>query len=59
MIDGKFARNKGDLCITNPLNCTQGLTFSIWEKVEYPRKLLDLDPDSGDFEKKYVVSTGK
>ena len=55
--DGQF-QTPGDLCILNPINCDKGLSFSIWEKVIHPRKLIDLDPDSGEFEKRYIFSTG-
>ena len=26
---------EGDVCQLNPLNCTDGLSFSIWEKIVY------------------------
>ena len=57
VIDGKFARPQ-DACIRNPKNCNRGLSFSIWEKVFYSRKLIDFHPDDAAFDKQYIFSTG-
>ena len=59
VIDGKFAR-ADDACIKNPKFCTNGLSFSIWEKVFYARDIIDLHPehDKDAFDKKYIFSTG-
>jgi len=57
VVDSKF-RLRSDNCMQNPAKCNEGLSIAIWEKVTHPRKLIDLDPDTGDFEKKYIFSTG-
>ena len=57
IIDGQFAK-RGDQCIVNPKYCVNGLSFSIWEKVIYPKSLIDTDPNTGTFSRQYVFSTG-
>jgi len=55
--DGKFKKST-DNCISNPSNCKNGLSFSVWEKVEHPMDIVN-DPNNADlFNKKYIVSTG-
>ena len=55
--DGHFQAPR-DKCIQNPIHCHQGLSFSVFEKVIHPRKLIDLLPDDPEFEKRYILSTG-
>jgi len=55
--DGKFKRST-DKCIENPIHCTKGLSFAVWEKVEHPMDIVN-DPNNMDqFKKKYILSTG-
>ena len=56
-MDGSFVQT-GDECMKNPKNCDRGLSFSIFEKVYYPRAIIDIHPDGQDWDKKYVFSTG-
>jgi len=39
MSDGHFVR-PDDFCQVNPINCPDGLSFSIWEKIEYDDNIL-------------------
>ena len=50
LIDGKFQRT-GDTCIANPANCQDGLSFSVWEKMEYPMDIIN-EPDATTFKKR-------
>ena len=44
-----------DPCMFNPLNCTAGLSFSVWEQMSYSS---DVVTRAGGHRKKYVISTG-
>ena len=44
-----------DACMLNPMNCTKGLSWSVWEQMQYGSDLLD--PKGGNT-KKYIMSTG-
>jgi len=44
-----------DPCMINPLNCTDGLSWSIWEQMQYGSDIID--PKGGQT-KKYIMSTG-
>merc|ERR1719382_2409710 len=44
-----------DACMLNPMNCTEGLSWSVWEQMQYGSDLLD--PKGGNT-KKYIMSTG-
>merc|ERR1719483_1569478 len=44
-----------DPCMLNPLNCTNGLSWSVWEQMQYGSDLLDT---KGGNPKKYIMSTG-
>jgi len=44
-----------DPCMMNPLNCTNGLSWSVWEQMQYGSDLLDT---KGGNPKKYIMSTG-
>ena len=57
VVDGTFAK-KSDLCIRNPKNCLQGISFSLWEKTIYDRDIVEKLPDDSAFTKKYIVGTG-
>jgi len=57
IIDGKFQRT-GDVCIENPVNCDKGLSFSVWEKMEYEMDIINTPDHATLFSKRYVVSTG-
>lgn len=46
-----------DECGKNPINCTDGLSFSIWEKMSYDTNVL-VDRDIKIQSRKYVVSSG-
>ena len=56
VIDGSYRRST-DTCIVNPVNCNDGLSFSVWEKMEHPMDII-IDPNSASFTKKYLISTG-
>ena len=56
MQDSSWAR-EGDRCVENPINCEEGLSFSIWEKITYDSNVL-IDRDSKVPDRKYVVSSG-
>ena len=56
-MDGKFQRS-GDTCIGNPVNCADGLSFSVWEKMEYPMDIINNPNSTTLFTRRYVVSTG-
>ncbi len=50
---------QGDMCQLNPVNCEDGLSFSIWEKMEYGENpLLDYQYGNEFKPKKYIASTG-
>jgi len=44
-----------DPCMLNPLNCTDGLSWSVWEQMQYGADIID--PNGGQ-NKKYIMSTG-
>ena len=44
-----------DPCAMNPINCTDGISFSIWEQLSYPGDVIG---GSGDTSKRYIISTG-
>lgn len=60
MVDTKYAEpdanstNGFDKCMTNPMNCTDGLSFSVWEMMSFSSDVIEGKSTS----KKYVVSTG-
>ncbi len=60
MVDESYAL-ADDLCQVNPINCEDGLSFSIWERLNYDKNVL-VDFKTEDYElkytKKYIVSTG-
>ena len=39
MTDSEFIQ-EGDECQRNPINCENGLSFSIWEKITYEEDIL-------------------
>ena len=43
-------------CIVNPTNCPDGFSMSIWEKVNYGDKVLNIKATHDKF---FVYSTGK
>ena len=45
-----------DDCIVNPTNCPDGFSMSIWEKVNYGDKVLNIKATHDKF---FVYSTGK
>ncbi len=45
---------KDDACALNPINCKDGLSFSVWEKIKYKDNVL-VEKNS---KKKYLVSSG-
>ena len=44
---------KIDPCMLNPMNCTEGFSWSVWEKM-----VFGADVVSGSGTKKYIMSTG-
>ena len=56
MRDDHFMHD-GDECAKNPINCTDGLSFSIWEKMSYDANVL-VDRENKIQGRKYVVSSG-
>jgi len=44
-----------DPCMSNPVNCTEGLSWSVWEQMSYGSDIID--PKGGQA-KKYIMSTG-
>ena len=44
-----------DRCMSNPMNCSEGLSYSVWEFMTYSSDVLET---TGSGAKKYVVSTG-
>jgi len=61
LVDTKWARpdknntvNGLDPCMSNPMNCTEGLSYSVWELMVWSPDVLE----GGGNRKKYVVSTG-
>eukprot|EP00095_Tigriopus_kingsejongensis_P004561 maker-scaffold462_size163801-snap-gene-0.37 protein:Tk04561 transcript:maker-scaffold462_size163801-snap-gene-0.37-mRNA-1 annotation:"PREDICTED: uncharacterized protein LOC100378641" len=56
MVDASYVK-EGDDCQRNPLYCSEGLSFSIWEKITYDSNIL-LDHDKLPQSKKYVISSG-
>ena len=49
-------QKKLDDCIVNPTNCPDGFSMSIWEKVNYGDKVLNIKATHDKF---FVYSTGK
>ena len=49
--------NEGDTCVENPINCEEGLSFSIWEKITYDSNVL-VDRENAVQDRKYIVSSG-
>ena len=56
MQDSDWAK-QGDTCVVNPLNCEEGLSFSIWEKITYDSNVL-VDRENPVQDRKYIVSSG-
>jgi len=61
LVDTKWAKpdpnntvNGLDPCMSNPINCTEGLSYSVWELMVWSPDVLE----GGGNKKKYVVSTG-
>ena len=46
-----------DTCAKNPVDCEDGLSFSIWEKFNYDSKVMT-EFENMEFPKKYIVSSG-
>jgi len=44
-----------DPCMMNPINCTDGISFSVWEQMAFPSNVID---SSENQQKKYVISNG-
>ena len=44
-----------DPCMLNPANCTEGFSWSVWEKMVFGS---DIVGPSGKQAKKYIMSTG-
>ena len=44
-----------DPCMMNPANCTEGFSWSVWEKMVFG---ADIVGPSGKQAKKYIMSTG-
>ena len=56
MYDAEYLKGE-DFCQVNPINCTEGLSFSIWERIVFDENPL-LDRHNPSAPKKYIVSTG-
>lgn len=54
-VDGDGNQLDFDPCMWNPENCTDGISFSVWEQMVYSS---DVVTKEGGFEKRYVFSTG-
>ena len=54
IVKSSFVRKK-DKCILNPIDCSNGLSFSIWEKVVYNEDIFDIERDH---DRKYLLSNG-
>ncbi len=57
MVDSSYM-NPGDACQVNPANCTNGLSFSIWEKITYDSNIMTGWNTPESFPRRYIVSTG-
>ena len=55
MVKSEFKR-RYDKCIVSPKDCTDGISFAIWEKATYSEDVLQV---MADHRKKYIISTGK
>ena len=44
-----------DPCMLNPMNCTEGFSWSVWENMMFGADIVD---PSGGGAKKYIMSTG-
>jgi len=42
-------------CVMNPLNCTNGISFSVWEQLLYDANVIRGTTNTN---KRYIISTG-
>lgn len=45
---------KYDPCMWNPMNCTEGVSFNVWEKMSFGDEVFE----GGQGDKRYLMSTG-
>lgn len=45
-------------CVKNPRDCVDGLSFSIWEKIDFDENIMVDYKKSGEMPRRYVMSTG-
>lgn len=57
LMDDEFAL-PDDLCIRNPSNCTDGLSFSLFFKPTYDEADHEMVDPTNNYEKEYILSTG-
>ena len=53
-VDANNSVNGLDPCMGNPINCTEGLSYSVWEMMTYSADVIEGASNT----KKYIVSTG-
>ena len=46
------------MCVLNPKDCPDGLSFAIWEKAEFSDDILFKKNGQTEFKRKYIISSG-
>ena len=49
-------KKAGEICLLDPIDCTDGVAFSIFEKVSFSDKVLNI---FRSHQRRYIFSTGK